>query len=136
MKPNSRLMHAASENNMASRLTIPLSDATCREKMTVDTLMKLREVLGIVDRQEIHRVLQSYIEAIEIMHCYFGDNMNTRLKVDYAMSYAINPAWYGEGLVGRMTNIVLLSSLLLVVTGPVFMEPPFDNADTNDPTYR
>ena len=104
--------------------------------MNVDTLMKLREVLGMVDRVEIHRVLQSYIETIEIMHCYFGDKMTTRLKVDYAMSYAINPAWYGEDLTSRITNIILLSSLLLVVTGPEFLEPPFGDADTNDPAYR
>ena len=102
-----------------------------------DSLMKLREVLGIVDRQEIHRVLQSYIETIEIMHCYFGDSMSTRLKVDYAMSYAINPGWYGNDLLDRLTNIILLSSLLLVVTGPAFMEPPFnEDISTDDVAYR
>ena len=96
-------------------------------EMSTDTVMKLREVLGIVDIEEIHRVLQSYIETIEIMHCYFGDSMTTRLKVDYAMSYAINPGWYGDDLLDRLTNIILLSSLLLVVTGPAFMDPPFDD---------
>ena len=126
-------MSIAPAMEMKSRLTVPSSDS---EKMSADTIMKLREVLGIVDRQEIHRVLQSYIETIEIMHCYFGDSMSIRLKVDYAMSYAINPAWYGENLVDRMTNIVLLSSLLLVVTGPEFMEPPFENPNTDDPAYR
>ena len=101
-----------------------------------DTLMKLREVLGIVDRHEIHRVLQSYIETIEIMHCYFP-SMSTQLKVDYAMSYAINPGWYGEGLLDRLTNIILLSSLLLVVTVPAFMDPPFpEDTPKDDNAFR
>jgi hypothetical protein len=112
----------------------PLSSGV-EEEINPENLMKLREVLGIVDREEIHRVLQSYIETIEIMHSYFED-MNTRLKVDYAMSYAINPGWYGSDLLDRVQNIVLLSSLLLVVTGPTFMNPPFDNPDTDDPVYR
>lgn len=62
--------------------------------------------------------------------------MDTRLKVDYSMSYSINPDWYGECLIGRVTNNILMSTLLLVVTGPYFLEPPFEDPEEGDPLFR
>lgn len=62
--------------------------------------------------------------------------MVVRLKVDYAMSYAINPEWYGNTLAARLSNTMIVAALLLTVTGGSFLNPPFIQTDKNNVTFR
>lgn len=86
-------------------------------------LLEIRKVLHVYDEEEVDKILLKYAEMMELFTATFP-TMAVSAKVDWAMSVAMAPEWYGESLSTRINNTMLVSALLITVTVAILLYPP------------
>lgn len=90
----------------------------------------LEEILDTYDPKAIRDLLKRYSKTIKLLSSNYK-KMNREVRIDWALSDALNPDWYASNLISRLQNTMLVSALLLTVTASFFLSPPFPDLDVH-----
>lgn len=95
-------------------------------ELNKEDLTKLEDALDLDDPKEMRDVIKRYTKIIKLLCDHYPEEkMSRETRIDWALSDALCPDWYGSNLISRLQNTMLVSALLLTVTASFFLSPPF-----------